>query len=108
MYLDRHQEGNKTEKGIIVFDTKTRWQDKKLRDLQDSFHRRGTSARQIKHIIETIFFVPSESSPIVQIADFCAYAVFSKYEHKREELFKKIETKFDTYKDRCVGIKVWP
>lgn len=108
MFLDRQQEKDKTEKGIVVFDTKTRWQDRKLRELQDSFHRKGTSARQINNIIETIFFVPSESSPIVQISDFCAYAAFSKYEHKKEEIFKKIENKFDTFKGKLVGIKVWP
>lgn len=108
MFLDRQQGKDKSEKGIVVFDTKTRWQDKKLRDLQDRFYRKGTSARQINNIIETIFFVPSESSVIVQISDFCAYATFSKYEHKNEELFKKIKDRFDTFKGKLVGIKAWP
>ena len=51
-------------------------------------------------MLDTIFFTPSETAPVLQLADFCAYAFFSKYEHDKTDRYGQIKTKLDVYGEK--------
>lgn len=94
--------------GCVVYDSRGKVQDEQLRDFFAQLRLAGTSIQRITHIVETIFFTPSDSTRILQLADFCAYAVFSKFEHQKGNRFQQIQMKFDRDKQgRIVGLKTW-
>lgn len=63
----------------------------------EEFKQDGTAYLKLKNIIDTIFFAPSYTCPILQASDFCCYSVFSKYEHNKWDRYKQIKPKFDPY-----------
>lgn len=81
------------QKGTIVIDNTT-LRDR-LRPLFDRWRRQGTRWGATYNLIETIFFLESGSSRIVQIADFVAGAVFQSYEHGKSAAFQSIMRKFE-------------
>jgi len=88
--------------GAIVMD-KSGAEDKTLVTAFETYKKKGTNFQQITRIIDTVFFTPSETSVFLQLCDFAAYAVWSKYERNKDERFTEIESKFDPY-----GIRVFP
>ena len=83
--------------GMVVSDRESKGLMIALLDLFEGFKEKGTMYKKLKNIIDTIFFAPSYTCPILQAVDFCAYAVFSKYEHGKTERYDQIKPKFDPY-----------
>lgn len=88
--------------GAIVMD-KSGAQDKALVTTFEIYKVTGTYYQPITKIIDTVFFTPSETSVFLQMCDFVAYAVWSKYERNKADRFGEIESKFDSY-----GIRTFP
>ncbi len=88
--------------GAIVVD-KSGTADESLVTAFEVYKREGTNFQKITRIIDTIFFTPSETSAFLQLCDFVAYAVFSKFERGKDDRFREIESKFDPY-----GIRKFP
>lgn len=73
--------------------------------LMKKFHRHGTLWTSIEHIIETPFFVNSELTSLVQIADLCCYALRRYFENNESDLLNRIQSRFDRKNGKIVGIR---
>ena len=69
------------------------------------FHRTGTFWTSIKRIIETPFFVNSELTSLIQIADLCSYSVRRYLENGETNLFNRIKKRIDRKNGKIVGIR---
>lgn len=68
---------------------------KKHTALMKKFHSQGTLWTSIEHIIETPFFVNSELTSLVQIADLCSYALRRYFENNEADLLNRIKSRID-------------
>lgn len=93
LFLKRQFALNNPQKGMVVIDNTTL--RVRLAPLLDRWRRQGTRWSTIRNIIETTFFLDSRASRMVQIADFCASAVFQYYEHDDARAFNALVRKFD-------------
>lgn len=101
----------KTKKyGLIIEDqTSGPTQDKRVREFAERIVRSGTEFAEIKHLIETIMFVPSDVSIGIQYADFCVGAVGRKYNSGDDKYFQIIEKNLRGYpKYLGKGLKEYP
>lgn len=89
-FLSRHHSS-----GIIVSDVSERASDTRIRELYEYFRRQGTHFLQIKKIIDTIFFTPSETAVGIQMADVVAYAIKRHCEDHDDRIWSMIDHKFD-------------
>jgi hypothetical protein len=78
---------------------------KKHTALMKKFHQHGTFFTSIKHIIETPFFVNSELTSLVQIADLCCFILRRYFENGETDLFNRIEPRIDRKKSKIVGAR---
>ncbi len=78
---------------------------KKHTALMKKFHKHGTLFTSIKHIIETPFFVNSELTSLVQIADLCCFILRRYFENNETDLFNRIENRIDRKKGKIVGAR---
>jgi len=87
----------KKDIGMVVSDRESKGLMKVLLTLFEEFKEEGTIFKKLKNVIDTIFFAPSYTCPILQAVDFCSYAVFSKYEHNKFDRYNQIKLKFEQY-----------
>jgi len=85
------------EIGFVVSDREDPNLMNNLSNLYEKLKQDGTTYVNFKNIIDTIFFAPSNTCPILQATDFCSYSVFSKYEHNKLDRYNQIQPKFDSY-----------
>jgi len=78
---------------------------KKHTALMKKFHNHGTLWTSIEHIIETPFFVNSELTSLVQIADLCCYSLRRYFENGETDLLNRIQSRFDRKNGKIVGIR---
>ncbi len=78
---------------------------KKHTALMKKFHSHGTLWTSIEHIIETPFFVNSELTSIVQIADLCCYSLRRYFENGEDDLLNRIQGRFDRKSGKIVGVR---
>jgi hypothetical protein len=78
---------------------------KKHTALMKKFHSYGTLWTSIEHIIETPFFVNSELTSLVQIADLCSYALRRYFENNETDLLDRIQSRFDRKNGKIVGLR---
>lgn len=78
---------------------------KKHTVLMRKFHSHGTLWTSIEHIIETPFFVNSELTSLVQIADLCCYSLRRYLENSETDLLNRIQTRFDRKNNKIVGVR---
>jgi hypothetical protein len=90
--------------GIIVQDKNPGMSDK-LSNLMRRFQREGTFFQKIDRIIETPFFVDSELTNMVQIADICAYAVRKYLDNADSRLFDIAYQRVDMAGQTQVGLR---
>lgn len=73
--------------------------------LMKKFHKYGTFWTSIEKIIETPFFVNSELTSLVQIADLCCYALRRYFENGETDLLNRITSRFDRKNGKIVGLR---
>jgi hypothetical protein len=91
-----------------VFDEARPSLSREIRRLLAEFQPGGTRWASLGCIIETAFFFDSRSSPLMQIADFAAYAVYRWYEHNDDTYLGVIFNKFDRQGTKLHGLKCYP
>lgn len=89
--------------GMIVADRENKNLMKVLLELFERFKEKGTSFKKMTNILDTIFFAPSRTCPILQLSDYCAYSVFVHFERNHSNRFTEITPLFDKY-----GLKTFP
>ena len=52
---------------------------------------RGRPLSRLEKILNGVLFTPSYGSPGVQLADFVAYATFSKFERNKSQRFEQVD-----------------
>lgn len=90
--------------GVLIHDnndTVTRKHTK----LKKKFHQYGTLWTTKEHIIETPFFVNSELTSLVQIADLCCFTLRRYFENNETYLINRIQSRFDRKNGKIVGIR---
>lgn len=78
---------------------------KKHTELMQRFHTKGTFFTKIKHIIETPFFVNSELTSLVQIADLCSFSIRRYLENGDTDLFSRIEPRIARVNGKTVSAR---
>jgi hypothetical protein len=91
--------------GLLIHDNNQTVAMKHTR-LMKEFHETGTLWNNITQIIETPFFVDSELTSMVQIADLCSYALRKYVEDNNEnELFDLVFQRADRKDGIVVGVR---
>jgi hypothetical protein len=90
--------------GVLVQDNNNTVNDRIKRHME-YFHEAGTLYRDIRHIVETPFFVDSELTNMVQVADVCAYAFRRFHEKGETDLFQRIYSRIDRRVNTVVGAR---
>jgi hypothetical protein len=78
---------------------------KKLTEMILKFHRQGSRWTSIHQIVETPFFVSSQLTSMVQMADLCGDAIRRNYENNETDFFDRIYPRFDRTPQGVVGIR---
>lgn len=78
---------------------------RKHTDLMKRFHQHGTLWTSIEAIIETPFFVDSELTNMVQIADLCCYSIRRYLENGETNLFDRLKKRIDRKNGNIVGLR---
>jgi len=89
--------------GMVIADRENSDLMKSLLESFERFKEMGTSYEKLKKIFNTLFFAPSQTCPMLQSVDFCAYAVFSAFERQKSDRYDEIRGKFDPF-----GVKIFP
>ncbi len=95
-------------RGIVVLDEARPSLSKQIRTLLAGYHASGTRWTKMTNLIETAFFFDSRSSRMVQIADFCAYAVYRWHEANDDSYLRVLHHKFDRHAKKIHGLKCYP
>lgn len=88
-----NEEGN-LQKGLLIIDG-NQSTEAKYRALISEFRRSGTQYGYLGNIVDIPYFSQSEDTRLLQLADFCAYAVFRYYERGDDQFLNKIIHRFD-------------
>jgi len=98
------------DKGLLVMDNEPS-HESTFRSMLDRFRREGHPWGELRHVIETPFFVDSVLASAIQAADVCAYAV-RRYFLKQaaagspeEQNFLRIYHRFDREGARLHGVR---
>jgi hypothetical protein len=100
LFLRRYNAREKDEQRGMIVVAESSYRDR-LEALGRKFRGGATRWGQIHAIADVPFFVPSENTRILQLADFCANAVYGRYNHGITRDFDVIAPRFDT-DDGCI------
>lgn len=78
---------------------------RKHTEMMKKFHDEGTLWTRVQHIVETPLFVDSQLTSMVQIADFCAYALKQYVEKNDARYFDPVFKRADRQGGKSVGVR---
>lgn len=93
-FLVRQFNRGQPNKGLLIVDRST-YSENRYRTLISEFRKSGTTYGYLGNIIDIPYFSQSNDTRMLQIADFCAYAVFRYYESNDDKYLNKILPRFD-------------
>ena len=93
-FLVRMNRTGNPQKGMLIIDG-NQSTEQKFRSLISEFRNRGTQYGYLGNIVDIPYFSQSEDTRLLQLADFCAYAVFRYYERGDDQYLNKIIHRFD-------------
>jgi hypothetical protein len=91
-FLIRQHKAQRTTKGLLIID---RNRAEQYRQLIFDFKQSGTKYGYIDHIVDIPYFARCHETRMLQLADFCANAVFRYYERNDDKHLKQILPRFD-------------
>jgi hypothetical protein len=109
--------------GIIIYDTESGRSDINIRNFilksrekgiihqGDEFFNPMAGYRtqdNLECVIESIFFTDSQTSPVLQLVDFCSHSIFSYFRYGKSYRYDKIKSLFDKDDNETYGLKIWP
>jgi hypothetical protein len=93
IFMTRQFNANRPTKGLLVIDDAHR---DRYRELIADFRREGTDYQgPLGNIVDIPYFARQHETRMLQLADFCAYAVFRYYERGDRTYFDQIFERFD-------------
>lgn len=92
-FLQRLYREGEPQRGLMIFDRAG--YANQLEQLRHQFFTVGTRVRRLVNLPEIPLFTDSHLSRMLQIADFCSYAVFRRYEAGDIRYFDMIANRFD-------------
>lgn len=93
-FLVRLNNAGNPQKGLLIIDRATSTECK-YRTLITEFRNAGTQYGYLGNIVDIPYFSQSSDTRLLQIADFCAYAVFRYYVREDHRFLDKILHRFD-------------
>lgn len=92
-FLIRQFQRGTPNKGLLIVDPSGR--ETRYRECIADYRAHGTSWGYIGNIVDIPYFAHSKETRMMQLADFCAYAVFLHYERGNSEFFNVIQPRFE-------------
>ena len=102
-FLESMNEEGNPQKGMLIIDGNPST-EAKYRALISDFRRMGTQYGYLGNIVDIPYFSQSEDTRLLQLADFCAYAVFRYYERGDDRFLNKIIHRFDRRSRDFAGV----
>lgn len=108
------------EHGMIIMDAEEMRRDKDLRKLIRDGKRFGIILQSnispdpfrtdttLPRVVESVMFMDSDESGIIQLADFCSHSIWKHFEKNTSHRFNQIYPLFDSVDEAVYGLKVWP
>jgi len=96
-FLIRQYQAGYPAKGLLIVDPSGR--ETRYRECIADYRAHGTSWGYIGNIVDIPYFAGSKETRMMQLADFCAYAVFLHYERGIDDFFDMIYPQFEKKKD---------
>ena len=93
-FLVRMNNSGIQQKGLLIIDRATST-EAKYRTFISEFRQSGTQYGYLGNIVDIPYFSQSEDTRLLQLADFCAYAVFRYYERGDDQFLNRIIHRFD-------------
>jgi hypothetical protein len=81
------------QRGLIVMDESKH--EKPLQALARNFRISGSTWGQFRHLAEVPFFVDSNATRLIQLADLVAWSTWRRYEHRDGRFFDDLIPRFD-------------
>ena len=104
LFLSRYntQNTDNEQRGIIaVAESSYR---RNLETLGERFRGGGTRWGQLHNIADVPFFLPARNTRLLQLADFCANAIYGRFNSGLTKLFDIISPRFDRDNGRIHGL----
>ena len=105
------------DRGIMIMDSEEKRKDRKLRELVKNARKMGIVLQatsdpfrtdtKLPNLIESVMFVDSDDSPLIQLVDFCSHAVWNHFERGLSDRFNQIHGLFDSAEGVVYGLRVW-
>lgn len=92
IFLQRSFQSGHPAKGLLVIDQA---HERRYRQLVSEFQRMGTSYGRIQNIVDILYFAGRRDTRMLQLADYCAFAVYRHYERADSTYFNVIKPRFD-------------
>ena len=103
LFLQRRRAAGDRQRGLIILDESSH--ETSLQQMARNFRLLGTKWGGIHNLADTLLFVDSKASRVVQLADHVAYAVFRRYNASDTQYFDVISGKFDTQDGVMHGLR---
>ena len=95
LFLRRQHVKGRSNRGVIIADPHKPSLSKVLKENQRRFQTSGTRWAKVFNLIETIFFLDSQDSPGLQLADLCSFGVWRLVTANDDSFIKLIRNYFD-------------
>lgn len=95
--IKNYKEQNNPQKGLMIFD-ETRLQGNIQELLIRARSSKDVFEKEIYNILDVPLFTSSKITRLLQLADFCSYAIFQHYQNNNSRHFDIIQDRF--YRDR--------
>jgi len=102
LFLSRLKASGDRQRGMIILDETAH--ETSLQALAKNFRILGTKWGVIRNLADAPFFIDSELSRVVQLADHVAYSVFRRYNAGDTSYFDIIAGKFDAEEGKLHGL----
>ena len=93
-FLTRLYRSGNPQKGLLIID-RSQSTESRYRTLVSDFQNQGTEYGYLGNLVDIPYFSQSSDTRLLQLADFCAYAVYRYYERNDDQFLKRILPRFD-------------
>ena len=93
-FLTRLYRSGNPQKGLLIID-RSQSTEGRFRTLVSDFQSYGTEYGYLGNLVDIPYFSQSSDTRLLQLADFCAYAVYRYYERNDDHFLRRILPKFD-------------